>query len=150
MTILESMAHISLTSEKLAVKKSNMAYGDITGMILMTGAQVKGSVSLTFDTSLALEILSRLFHEQAGIGWSDQDVTDMVAEITNIITGQAEKLLRKKGYTFDMALPVVVSGKRHTIAHSAAGPTILMPFFSAWGHVYVEVCFDKRDRQNRE
>lgn len=141
--VFETMTHISLKPEKPAIKKHDMAHGDITGLILMRGRQASGSCSLTFESGLALEVLVRLLGTQAGNGWSTQETLDMVGEITNIVTGHAKKLLAEQGYAFDMAVPVMIAGKRHTIAHPAAGPTILMPFFSAWGRVYIEVCFDR-------
>ena len=71
------------------------------------------------------------------------DVTDMVGEITNMVTGGAKRILGEKGYDFTMATPVVVSGKNHTISHKSEGAKILMPFDSDFGKVHIEVSFDK-------
>ncbi|HAD47725.1 MAG TPA: chemotaxis protein CheX, partial [Idiomarina sp.] len=67
----------------------------------------------------------------------------MVGEITNMVTGGAKKTLGEKGYEFDMATPIVVSGKDHTISHRSEGPRIIMPFSHIAGKAYIEICFDK-------
>ncbi|MDP5207032.1 chemotaxis protein CheX, partial [Alishewanella sp. SMS9] len=100
-----------------------------------------GSFSVSFDESLAIEIMFRMLGERPTK--IDADVTDMVGEITNMVTGGAKRMLGEKGYEFTMATPIVVSGKSHTITHRCDGPTILMPFTSDFGKVHIEVTFDK-------
>ena len=73
----------------------------------------------------------------------NEEVTDMVGEITNMVTGGAKNLLGEKGYDFAMATPIVVSGKNHTITHKSDGKKILMPFTSDAGNANIEVSFDK-------
>ena len=107
----------------------------------MIGPQTKGSFSVTFEESLALEIMFRMLGEKPKS--INEEVTDMVGEITNMVTGGAKRVLGEKGYDFTMATPVVVSGKNHTISHKSEGAKILMPFDSDFGKVHIEVSFDK-------
>lgn len=140
LNVLSTMAMMELTPSKPRVKKDEIARGDVSGLIGMVGPQTKGSFSVTFEESLALEIMSRMLGEKpAGI---NEEVTDMVGEITNMVTGGAKKLLGEKGYEFDMATPMVVAGKGHSIAHKSDGPIVLMPFESDAGNAYIEICFD--------
>lgn len=72
----------------------------------------------------------------------NEEVTDMVGEITNMVTGGAKRMLGEKGYEFDMATPIIVSGPNHTITHRADGTKIMMPFESDFGRATIEICFE--------
>ncbi len=139
--VLSTMANTTVTPGQPKVKKDEIARGDVSGLIGMVGAQVKGSFSISFEESLALEIMFRMLGERPKT--INNDVTDMVGEITNMVTGGAKRILGEKGYEFTMATPVVVSGKGHTITHKCEGPKVLMPFDSEFGKVHIEVSFDK-------
>lgn len=139
--VLSTMANTKIVPGQPRIKKNEVAQGDVSGLIGMVGPTMKGSFSVSFDESLALEIMFRMLGERPkGI---DPDVTDMVGEITNMVTGGAKRILGEKGYDFTMATPIIVSGRSHTITHKCEGPTILMPFTSEFGKVHIEVSFDK-------
>lgn len=141
LNVLKTMAQTELTPGKPKKKKDDVAKGDVSGLIGMVGPQVKGSLSITFDESLALEIMLRMLGEKPMT--LNSEVTDMVGEITNMICGGAKSELAEKGYDFGMATPVIVSGKDHTITHQADGPKVILPFTSDMGNAYLEICFDK-------
>lgn len=141
LNVLKTMAQTELRPGKPKKKTDEVARGDVSGLIGMVGPQVKGSLSITFDEKLALEIMERMVGERPTS--LDAEVTDMVGEITNMICGGAKNELGEKGYDFGMATPIVVSGKAHTITHQVDGPKIIMPFESDWGKAYLEICFDK-------
>ena len=107
----------------------------------MVGPQTRGSMSITFDEALALEIMQNMLGERPN--GLNEEVTDMVGEITNMVAGGAKNLLDQKGYDFDMATPIVVSGKEHTISHQFDGPKIMIPFTNPNGRAVIEICFDK-------
>lgn len=139
--VLNMMAQIELTPGKPQKKTSTLAKGDVSGLIGMLGGEMRGSLSITFESSLALQIMDNMLGEKPdGI---NEEVSDMVGEITNMICGGAKKDLSKLGYNFDMATPVVVSGKDHTLSHTANGHKMIMPFASAHGKAFLEMCFDK-------
>src|SRR5690554_2148066 len=139
--VLSMMAQIDLKPGKAALKKDDRAHGDVSGLIGMIAPQTKGSFSISFEESLAIEIMHKMLGEKPT--HINNDIIDMVGEITNMVTGGAKKILGEKGFDFDMASPIVVSGKNHTIKHRAEGPRIVMPFSHAAGKAYLEICFDK-------
>ena len=141
MNVLETMASTKINPGKPAIKKQQVSKGDVSGIIGLAGPQTKGSLSVTFDEPLALTIMERMLGEKPDS--VNEEVTDMVGEITNMVAGGAKNLLGDKGYEFDMATPVVVSGKDHTITHKCEGPKLIMPFTSDFGAAHIEVCFDK-------
>ncbi len=141
LNVLETMAQTSLKPGKPMKKQTDIAKGDVSGLIGMVGPQVKGSLSITFDENLALTLMERMVGERPAS--VDAEVGDMVGEITNMICGNAKRELSEKGFDFGMATPMVVSGKQHTISHQVDGPKLIMPFISDEGMAHLEICFDK-------
>jgi len=141
LNVLSTMASTNLKPGKPALKKGEVAQGDVSGLIGLVGPETKGSLSITFEESLALSIMQRMLGENPGK--INPEVTDMVGEITNMVTGGAKLLLGKKGYEFNMATPVVVAGKNHSISHLSDGTKIMIPFTSPEGSATIEICFDK-------
>jgi chemotaxis protein CheX len=139
--VLSTMAQTELVPGKPTKKKDSIARGDVSGLIGMVGPHMKGSMSITFDESLALEIMQRMLGEKPES--MNEEVTDMVGEITNMVAGGAKNTLGDMGYDFGMATPIVVTGKDHTINHQVDGPRLAMPFKSDAGQANLEICFDK-------
>ncbi|ASK70456.1 chemotaxis protein CheX [Shewanella bicestrii] len=140
LNVISTMASMDLTPGKPQIKTDNLAKGDVSGLIGMVGPQTKGSLSITFEQKLALQIMQNMLGENPGK--INEEVTDLVGEITNMVTGGAKNLLGQKGYEFEMATPMVVSGKGHTISHKANGTKIIMPFSSPFGNAFIEICFE--------
>ncbi|WP_054676849.1 chemotaxis protein CheX [Parasalinivibrio latis] len=140
LNVMKTMATMDLTPQKPRLKKGEVAKGDVSGLIGMVGPKTKGSFSVTFEEGLALEIMNRMLGEKPAE--INEEVTDMVGEITNMVTGGAKRILAEQGFDFDMATPIVVSGLNHTITHKSEGPIIIMPFNSEYGAAYIEICFD--------
>jgi chemotaxis protein CheX len=139
--VMQTMAQITLVPGKPKKKKDNHAGGQVSGLIGMVGDNIQGSMSISFDEGLALEIMYKMLGEKPNA--IDSDVQDMVGEITNMICGGAKNELGQKGYDFGMATPIVVSGKNHTINHQVDGKKMVMPFSHDLGILYLEMCFNK-------
>lgn len=135
------MAQINLKSQKPQKKQDEIARGDVSGIIGMIGPQVKGSMAITFDTALASNIMKNMLGEN--FDEIDENVRDMVGEMTNMICGGAKNALSEQSYQFEMATPVIVSGTDHSIQHKVDGPKIILTFTSDSGNAYLEICFDK-------
>ena len=140
LNVISTMANMQLTPGKPKIKTDNLAKGDVSGLIGMVGPQTKGSLSITFEQSLVLEIMQNMLGENPGE--INDEITDLVGEITNMVTGGAKNILGEKGYEFEMATPVVVAGLGHRISHKADGKKIIMPFTSPHGSAYIEICFE--------
>ena len=138
--VVDIMGHTGLMPEKPRIKTNDVSMGAVSGLIGLVGPQTKGSLSITFETSLALRIMQRMLGDK--LKEIHKDVIDMVGEITNMVSGGAKDELSKMGYEFDMATPIVVSGINHSIDHKHEGHVIIIPFNSDSGKVYIEICFD--------
>jgi len=140
LNVMSTMANLELTPGKPQRKTDERALGDVSGLIGMIAPQTRGSMSVSFQKGLALEAMRRMLGEAPNE--INDEVTDMVGEITNMVTGGAKRLLAEKGFDFEMATPMVVSGPGHTISHHAKGPRIFMPFESEYGRAIIEMCFE--------
>jgi len=134
--VLKTMAFVEAKPGKPSLKKGDEAYGDVSGVIGLTGA-TEGSLSVTFTQSCIEQILTNMFGEP--VSGVTEEVKDAVGEITNMISGDARRVLSEKGISLEAAIPTVVAGPNHTITHMAKGPTIVIPFSTEAGAFTVEV-----------
>lgn len=138
--VLGTMAFVKCKAGKPFLKKDDIAIGDVTGVIGITGV-ANGTIAITFEEASILKIVSNMFGEE--IKKIDHEVADAVGELTNMISGQARKELEEIGKVFEAAIPSVVSGKGHTITHYTDGPKIAIPFTMETGGFIIEVCLEK-------
>lgn len=139
--VLATMATLEIKPGSLTLKSDNIPHGDVTGIITMTSPQTKGTLAISFSSEVILEITKRMLDEEPNS--IDGTVTDLVGEITNMVTGAAKALLADKGFDFDLATPIVITGKDTHIEHHDKGTVVLIPFQTQSGEIFVEVCFEK-------
>ena len=142
LNVLSTMAQTEATHSQPSIKKTSIAKGDVTGIIGMIGNKAIGSLSITFTESVALDITNKMLGEK--ITSIDETVTDLVGEITNMVTGGAKRLLADIGHDFEMATPTVIAGIDHEIHHQCQGRIIQIPFESKSGKFFVEISFEDR------
>ncbi len=138
--VLETMAFVTVTPGKPYLKTDNVAKGDVTGVIGLTGV-ANGTISVTFCEDCILDIVSNMFGEE--MKTLDSEISDAVGELTNMISGQARKELEEVGRVFKAAIPSVVTGKNHSVTHYTDGPKIAIPFSTDNGNFTIEVCFER-------
>ncbi len=141
--VLATMAMMESSAGTPTVKDGQQASGDITGIIALAGNKVRASLAITFPKAVILEIMQRLFGETQDT--IDDQVSDLVGELTNMTTGGAKRLLADAGYDFEMSVPVVVSGANHLIDHQAPGATLIAPIRTENGDIFLEICYAAAD-----
>ncbi|MCM0755902.1 chemotaxis protein CheX [Desulfovibrio aminophilus] len=137
--VISTMAFITPQADKPFVKKNNVAQGDVTGLVGLTGEK-NGSVSLSFSRDCAVAIVKSMLGDDIGDIMSD--VRDAVGEITNMVSGQARAGLAEKGMVFQGSTPSVIMGDGHTISHMAKTPIMAIPFHTEHGGFTIEFCFE--------
>lgn len=137
--VLSTMAFITPKVGKPFVKKNNIAQGDVTGMVGLTGKE-NGSVSISFSKKCAVAIVKNMLGDE--VGDLLQDVKDAVGEITNMVSGQARAGLSEQGLNFQGSTPTVIMGDNHTISHVAKNPIMAIPFITEHGNFTIEFCFE--------
>ncbi len=137
MQVLTTMASTRAKVGKPFLKKDNIACGDVTGIVGITG-DVVGTVSITFDSPSIFHIVSAMLGEE--INDLDDGITDAVGELANMISGQARRELEEKGRLLHGSIPTVITGRNHMLIHVARGPKIGIPFDLEIGKFTMEVC----------
>ena len=140
LNVLSTMAQLDAKPGKPALKEGDVSRGEVSGIIGMIGEKARGSVAISFTKPVILDIVKRMLAEEPTV--INETVTDLVGELTNMVSGGAMKILGEHGYIFDMAIPAVVSGKDHLIHHRSKGKKIILPFSVDSGEFFVELCFE--------
>ncbi len=138
--VLETMAKVKSKAGKPYLKEDDIARGDVSGVIGITG-DTNGSISVTFDESSILTIVSNMFGEE--MTEINAEIADAVGELTNMISGQARRELEEQGKIYEAAIPSVITGKNHKITHITEGPQIAIPFTIESGSFTIEVCIEE-------
>ena len=141
LNVLETMAFTKSEAGKPYLKKDDVAQGDVSGVIGFTG-ETNGTVAVTFDEGCILKIVTNMFGEE--MTEIDNEITDAVGEITNMISGQARIKLEQNGLSLKAAIPTVIMGKDHTVTHISSQPVIAVPFKTSEGKFAIEVCLENK------
>jgi len=98
---------------------------DISGIIGLSG-EAHGAVAISLKEITAFAITMNLTGKQHTS--VDRDVTDVVGEIINIITGNVKNVFEKK-HRIKISMPSIVKGKAHSIVWpSEKARIICIPF----------------------
>ncbi len=140
--VIGTMAQLEPRPGKPAVKMNKLSWGDISGIIGLTGEKATGNMVVSFEEKCILRIVSNMLMEE--FTEITDDVVDAVGEITNMISGGAKKELEELGYTFEMAIPVIMKGKNMEITQITKAPIIVIPFETTAGTFVVEANLQKK------
>jgi chemotaxis protein CheX len=145
-TVFSTMAGIEAERQKLYLKQDHKMLGDISGVMGLSGT-ASGSVVVSLPEKLAIRLVGAMLGEDMGTELN-QDVSDGVGEIINMIAGQAKASLTKTKYHFQISIPTVVMGQGHEITHKKGTPNIVV-LFSADGdeQFAVQVCLSPEDEK---
>jgi len=98
---------------------------DISGIIGLFG-EANGAVAISFKDITAFKLTNNFTGKEHTL--MDTDVTDMVGEIVNIITGNVKNIFEKK-YRIKISMPSIVKGKAHSIVWPSEKTRIIcIPF----------------------
>jgi len=135
------MAFMKIQAGQPFINKQGQTSGVVNGVIGLAGANVLGSVILSFDKPAILEIVSNMLGEE--FPEITDDVEDAVGEITNMIVGGAKRVLAEKGYKFNLAIPTIIKGTDVVLKLKTKGPRVVIPFILESGSTFrVEACIE--------
>ncbi len=137
LNILGTMAQTKAQAGKPYVKTDSVARGDVSAIIGMMG-EASGMVSVSFSAKCIVAIASRMLGEKIT---QKDEIRDAVGEITNMISGQARRLLDEQGRTLQGTLPTIIMGRNHSITHMTDSPILAIPFTTDCGDFTIEVSF---------
>jgi len=144
--VLKKMAAIDAVPGKPHVKTDESAFGDVSGIIGITGDAL-GSLALSFTEACICRVVANMLGER--FDGVTQEIIDATGELTNMISGASRTQMEKMGMRVYAAIPTVVHGKRHTISHILKAPSIVIPFSTAAGPFFVDVCIRTAEQSER-
>lgn len=116
-------------------KKEEILDWDISGIIGIAG-EARGLVVLSFPADLAQSLATDLTGSTKTE--MDEDVTDTVGELVNIIAGNAKKGMEE--FRLLISLPSIVQGHHHQVTWpSGPIPIITIPFTTSRGQFSLSV-----------
>jgi len=98
-------------------------------------------MALCFQAATFLKIYNSMVGEEAKE--ITAEIQDGAGELINIIYGQAKTILNKNDYKLEMALPTVLVGEKLKIRHQGRAQTIVVPFESDAGPMFIEVMVER-------
>ena len=137
--VLETMAKFKAEGGSPYIKKDRIARGVVSAVIDLTG-DVSGTISISFEETCILNIVSNLFNEKVEM---NDEIKDTVGELCNIITGQARQKLNELGLNIKAGIPNLIMGKNHSIKHISDDRVIGIPFTCGDSNFTIEVCFNE-------
>ena len=136
-SILEQVAQIKVSRGKLSLRPKMFPSRDVSVILGVTG-DVKGQVIYGMDTSTAMDLTKRMM-----MGLEVDDFDDVarsaIAELGNMITGNATSLMEKEGITTNISPPAIVMGKDVSVS-SPEGRILVVPLDSDVGIIEINVC----------
>lgn len=141
LNILETTASTQAVAGKPYLKKDSVARGDVTGIIRLSGQQ-NGTISVSFNESGILAIVSNMFGEPMEA--LNDEIKDAVGEIANMISGQVTNTIAQAGIDCKASLDKVILEKEHQVPHIGQYPAVALPFETETGEFTIEVCFERK------
>ena len=135
--ILTMMAGLEVTYGAPYVKKDDMALGDVSAIVGVTG-DLRGSIAVSFSSGASQALVEGMLGD--AIEDLAQDTQDAVGELVNIISGNARAELADIGISVQGSTPTVITGKDHRIRHISKTPVVVIPFSTQHGDFTVEFC----------
>ncbi|NLJ45834.1 MAG: chemotaxis protein CheX [Treponema sp.] len=120
------------------LEESSDSKWEISGLIGLAGA-AQGIVAVRLPPGLAETLLGRTGMTFKTDDEKKQMVGGLVAELTNIVSGNAAG--RFKDINLDIAPPVVVRGDKHQISWPKIAPVLAVPMKTEAGSFELDVCF---------
>lgn len=121
-----------------ALTRQVEAQREIVAMIGISG-QGRGAVALSMSRGTALSTVGRFIGME--VDRMDEDVTDAVAELVNIIAGGAKAKLCSTGAPLELSLPNVVHGEKCNICYPSSSDCCDVSFRSELGPFNLRLTF---------
>ena len=133
--VLEAECSLSVQRGPLTMQKSSMTAEEVTVLINLVG-QVEGTVLYGMNVQTALNLVSRV------MGQEFPELNDLarsgVAELGNVITGQATIKLSQAGYESQISPPTMIEGKDVEIS-TLDFQRIVVPMTTETGDIIVHL-----------
>ncbi len=131
--LFDTMIEVPFKLGKPGIKKGNVPSFEISSIIGLSGT-VTGCVVINLSKPVALQMVSKLLGDE--VTELDDDCTDAIGEIANMIAGNAKTDFPSTGTS--ISVPSVVVGK-HKVSYPSGLPIIAIPCATDKGQMVIEV-----------
>ena len=138
-SVFDTMLQFQPEVGEANIKTDDASRGAVTGLMTMESEHIQGSLAITFTEPVIFDLAKRMLN--LDLSEIDEIARDLAGEMTNIVVGGAKCVLEAQGYHFEMSLPKILHGERHSIEHRYSGETILIPLSIDSGEFFVELNF---------
>lgn len=139
--VITTMAGLGVQAQTPQIKKTATPLGDIAGIMPMNSPDVRGQLVVSFTKDSILGVSSKMLGDE--FLELNEEVMDVVGEITNMATGGAKAKLDVEGFDFDMARPYVVLKKDYdTLNLPSKNAQIVIPHNTDVGPIFIEIGFE--------
>lgn len=136
--LFDTMIDIPIRIGKPYIKDNNVPDHEISGIIGLSGT-VSGCVVLNLSKSIAFKLVSTLIGEE--VTELDNDCTDAIGEIANMIAGNAKTDFPVGGTS--ISVPSVVIGQ-HKVSYPSGLPIVVIPCTTDDGKLIIEVALKNK------
>lgn len=133
--VLSAEVQIKIERGTLGLQKSALTTNDITVLLSLVG-QIEGVVLYEMSVKTGLALVSRMMGQE--FPEFDNLAQSGVAELGNVITGQATIKLSREGYHVDISPPTLIQGKDIQIS-TLDFPRIVVPLKTELGEILVHL-----------
>lgn len=137
--VFNTMIDVPLTLRKPYLKKDKEVPYEISGIIGLSG-NVMGCVVLSMSHEIAFRLVSSLLGEE--VTELDDDCTDAIGEIANMIAGNAKTDFPGNGNS--ISVPSVVVGK-HKVSYPSGLPIVVIPCKIDVGELTIEIALKEKN-----
>ena len=136
--VMDTQVDLKVTCDGPTLKKpEDIQDVQIIGTIALVSDVFTGNISLCFPEQSFLNIVSQMLGEE--YTELDDEISDAVSEILNIIFGMAKAELNDQfGHTIQKAIPSVIVGSDIQVRQTES-PGIALHFKSELGHFHMEI-----------
>lgn len=144
--VLAAEVQVKIERGTLGLQKTALTTNDITVLLSLVG-QVEGVVLYEMSTSTGMQLVSRMMGQE--FPEFDNLAQSGVAELGNVITGQATIKLSKEGYRVDISPPTLIQGRDIQIS-TLDFPRIVVPLKTEIGDILVHLALRESDTGTAE
>ncbi len=137
------MLKLNLKRKEAYVKKNHVMFGDISGIVGLSG-NICGTSSISLPETLAIKCVGTMMNEEVSAGLTDSVVHDGVGEMINMVSGQAKTTLASTPDAIECTLPTIISGRGHELYHREGTCNVSIVFETEDGDEFaIDVCTDE-------
>jgi chemotaxis protein CheX len=145
--VFETMVFTKLETQKPVMKKDGLSRGDVSAVLGLNGELEKNGAKIQYKAMLVVSFPYDTYFKVSSAMLGETytaytaDIRDVGGEIVNMVMGNAKRDLKTMGYSTNMAIPSMIEGSNHSVTYPSGTNVILIPFKSAHGELFMELCF---------